>query len=223
MEWTSLKAEHVDSLPITIEPMTWLMSQDELLEFIGRVARVCYNSSNEPGACRRRALSAISRGHHSPWEHYNVTILSCVDRGTTHALVRHRHCAFQQGSTIYQKYDENIKVISLPKMDPTTGKEVPQYTSDVPLLLDATYMMYKRQLNNKVPTDQARDLLPTDLASNLIITTNIRQWMYIIQRRVGPGDSVRMHVWATMVREFFEKQYPDIVKAFDSWYAKHPL
>ena len=223
MDWYSLDAEHVDSLPITVETMTDLMTQDALLEFIGKVARVCYNSSDEPGACRRRALNAITSGHHSPWEHYNITILSCVDRGTTHALVRHRHCAFQQGSTIYQKYNENIKVISLPTVDPATGKSTPEYTKDVPLLLDAVYIMYKRQLNNNIPTHQARDLLPTDLASNLIITTNFRQWMYIMQRRVGPGDTVRMHTWAYMIRKLFEEHYPDILAAFDDWYKKHPL
>ena len=82
---------------------------------------------------------------------------------------------------------------------------------------------YKTDLVNGITPGEARDSLPNDLATNLVITTNIRQWMYMIQRRNGAGDSAKMHIWCAKIRAWFEKTYPLITKAFDDWYLKHPL
>ena len=84
-------------------------------------------------------------------------------------------------------------------------------------------IQYIKLLNEGYPPSSARDVLPNALATNLIITTNIRQWMYMIQRRCGPGDSDNMHAWCKMAREWFEENYPQITLAFDCWYDKHPL
>ena len=78
-------------------------------------------------------------------------------------------------------------------------------------------------LNAGEPPSSARDVLPNALATNLIITTNVRQWMYMMQRRCGPGDSDNMHEWCKMVRAWFEERYPQLTLAFDTWYEKHPL
>ena len=187
------------------------LNEKDLLSFIGNVAGECYNSSKDLDKCIQRALNCIKRGHHSPFEHVNITLKCTVDRGTSHALVRHRHCAFQQSSTIYQKFDEcefiENKDISDYKRQAYTHAEV----------------MYKRLLNAGEPPSSARDVLPNALATNLIITTNVRQWMYMIQRRCGPGDSDNMHKWCEMVRAWFEERYPQLLLAFDTWYEKHPL
>jgi thymidylate synthase ThyX len=83
--------------------------------------------------------------------------------------------------------------------------------------------MYKKLLNEGYPPSSARDVLPIDLATNLIITTNIRQWMYMIHRRCGPGDSDNMHEWCKLTRTWFEMHYPQTTTAFDIWYEMHPL
>ena len=198
-------------IPMKIEHMGLFFEYEEdLLSFIGRVAGECYNSSMDKNKCITRSLNCIKRGHHSPFEHANVTLKCTVDRGVSHALVRHRHCAFQQSSTIYQKYQE-IECI---------GEDVPNYTKQAYV---AAEIAYKQALNDGKAPSEARDVLPTDLATNLIITTNIRQWQYMFRRRNGPGDSNKMHEWAGMVRKWFENRYPRITTAFDIWYERHPL
>lgn len=183
-------------------------TEQELLAFIGKCAGEAYNSNSDRDKCIQRALSCIKRGHHSVFEHYSFTLRSTVDRGTSHALVRHRHCAVTQSSTIYQKYGEVIVIEdSLVSDDFYIASEVE----------------YKRLLNKGYAAGEARDCLPTDLATNVIITTNLRQWMYMIQRRSGPGDSEKMHKWNKMVRTWFEEHYPQLTLAFDTWYEKHPL
>jgi thymidylate synthase (FAD) len=194
-----------------IENMAPVWTEESLLEFIGQIAGECYNSTMDSDKCIQRALNCIKRGHHSPWEHFNVTLKCTVDRGTSHALVRHRHCAFQQSSTIYQKFNE-LTFIEQKDIQP---QEKGFYRD-----CEYAYLENMKKFNNP---SRARDVLPNALATNLIITTNIRQWMYMIQRRCGPGDSENMHTWCKMVREWFEKNYPQVTLAFDTWYDKHPL
>lgn len=198
-------------IPMSIKNMTPVWTEQDLLSFIGQIAGECYNSSMDSEACMKRALGCIKRGHHSPWEHFNITLKCTVDRGTSHALVRHRHCAFQQSSTIYQKFQECEFIDDHAPCD-----------DKLRAYLHAE-IVYNKLLNEGYPPSSARDVLPNALATNLVVTTNIRQWMYMIQRRCGPGDSDNMHTWCKMTREWFTKNYPQITFAFDTWYEKHPL
>lgn len=199
-----------------------LLSEEQLLVYIGRIAGECYNSSKDANKCMLRAINCIKRGHHSPWEHYNVSLTSIVDRGVSHALVRHRHCAAQQSSTIYQKYG-SIDIIESPVKDTMDGKPVHQFTEDDMFFFASCHAKYQELLDKGCPPSKARDVLPTCLATNLVITTNIRQWMYMIFRREGPGDSANMHEWSKKVREWFGKRYPYVLATFDLWYIDHPL
>lgn len=183
-------------------------NEQDLLAFIGKCAGEAYASNKDREKCINRALGCIKRGHHSVFEHYSFTLRSTVDRGVSHALVRHRHCAVTQSSTIYQKYGEVIVIEDSPVSDD---------------FYIASEVEYKRLLNKGYAAGEARDCLPTDLATHVIITTNLRQWMYMIQRRSGPGDTEKMHKWDKMIREWFENHYPQLTLAFDTWYEKHPL
>lgn len=198
-------------IPMAIKNMTPIWTEEGALEFIGQVAGECYNSSMDSDKCIQRAMNCIKRGHHSPFEHFNISLKCTVDRGVSHALVRHRHCAFQQSSTIYQKYQE-LEFID--GHAPCDDKIKAYRTAEI---------QYLKLLNDGLLPSSARDVLPNALATNLIITTNFRQWMYMIHRRCGPGDSDNMHEWCKMTRKWFETQYPRMTFAFDAWYEKHPL
>lgn len=217
-----IKINYVDQ---SITALTAIESEDDLLCRVGHIAGECYNSSRDRDACIKRALNCIKRGHHSPWEHANITLSCVMDRGTSHAVVRHRHCAFQQSSTIYQKYDDALNIVRLPTVDPFTHKGCLIDNEEV--LSDDYYThcghVYEQLLAAGSPPHRARDVLPNSLATTLIITTNIREYMYIIQRRCGPGDAIRMHVFATQLRDFFKEHYPRITEAFEEWYMQHPL
>ena len=58
--------------------MTPILPEQSALEFIGQVAGECYNSSRDSEACVKRALGCIKRGHHSPFEHFNITLKCTV-------------------------------------------------------------------------------------------------------------------------------------------------
>lgn len=200
-------------IPMSIQYMSvgGIPSEKDVLVFIGMCAGEAYNSKMDEEACMNRALGCIKRGHHSTFEHMNITLKSTVDRGTSHALVRHRHCAVTQSSTIYQKFQE-IEIIEQPDVSEI---ELECFRHDE--------LVYRQLLEHGKAPSRARDVLPTELATNVIITTNLRQWMYMLQRRTGPGDSDNMHKWDRLVRAWFEEWFPHITLAFDTWYEKHPL
>ena len=210
----------VNVMPMTIEPMWAIPTEESVLEFIGQIAGECYNSSMDHDKCVNRALNCIKRGHHSPWEHYSITLKSLVDRGTSHALVRHRHCAFQQASTIYQNFQKQgcLNIVALPEKDPYDPSPVYQMTDDELDLYNKMAAEYMKKTSAGVPPSRARDAIPICLATTLIITANFSQWMYMLQRRDGPGDAVRMHCWDFMVRDWFYKNFPKATVTFEQWY-----
>lgn len=207
-------------IPMKIEQFWHIDAEQVVLRHVGEIAGECYNSSRDTDKCIQRAKNCIKRGHHSPWEHINITLKCTVDRGVSHALVRHRHCAFQQSSTIYQKFQECEFIDTFPD---AISKEQCSIVSNKTSAYAQAEIAYHALLNAGEPPSSARDVLPNALATNLIITTNIRQWMYMIQRRTGPGDSDNMHEWCRLTRLWFETNYPQITEAFDKWYEEHPL
>lgn len=214
----------INILPISITSMQNILTEDYVLKFVGQVAGECYNSSMDDDKCIKRALSCIKRGHHSPWEHVNITLKCTIDRGTSHALVRHRHCAFQQSSTVYQNMSKGyLNIAGLTIVDPCNGKPIPQITDKDIALYNKMFLRYQEQIAAGNAPERARDILPISLATNLIITTNVREYMYIIKRRDGPGDAPRMHIFAYLLKQWFMQFYPSITAAFDEYYKEHPL
>ena len=113
--------------------------------------------------------------HHIP--------ISChfiCDRGVSHEFVRHRRCAFAQESTRYcnysgERFGGEITVIDsgFEGQDLVLWKEAMQ-TSE---------MMYFGLLSNGAKPQMARGVLPTDLKTELWITTTEEEWQHIIDLR----------------------------------------
>lgn len=232
-EWRDLGMHGVVSvIPMSVEPVGIWASERDLLDFIGKCAGNAYKAQdfsapevNDVNVAR--ALNCIRDGHHSVLEHVNMTVLAIVDRGVSHALVRHRHTAFTQSSTIYERSNSHITVIAVPAEDPYfTGSDNPACTPMADSELESykyAAVEYMSMLREGVPPSRARDALPTVLATRIVMSTHIGEWVYIAKRRAGKGDTVRMHCFAHMLDQLLREHYPRIMKAFDAYYAKRPL
>lgn len=189
--------------------------EDSVIVAIGNIAGVTHNKDDtEYQTCFKRVMQCIKSGHHSVLEHTNLSIDCTVDRGTSHALVRHRHCAVTQESTLYSKYKDDCAFIALPTTDPITDKAVGQIDVSI---LDKIEFEYHKLLKEGVINTLARDILPNCLATRLVITTNIREWWHIIQLRKSLADSVRMHCFAYQLNKLLCDRYPNITGALTSW------
>lgn len=192
-------------------------SEAELLDLCGRAAGECYKAEDSVEANKNRVLNCIKKGHTSILEHATISFIVKTDRGTSHALVRHRHCAFTQESTIYVNYGrfETLEFIALPATDVYKNSYAfpENYNADLKKYCQAATDRYCMLLNKGVVPGIARDVLPNCLATTIHITTNLRELQSILKIRSAPVDSVRMHNIVGLLSVELWKKYPVFMKA----------
>jgi len=115
-------------------------------------------------------------------KHIFRTFLLTTDRGVTHELVRHRLCSFAQASTRYcnfskDKFGNEITVIKPLFDENSDAYEVWKQGCEHD---EKTYF---ELLNCGCKPEEARGNLPTDLATELIITANLEEWEHIFDLR----------------------------------------
>lgn len=203
-------------------PEDWPCEADALTK-IGIAAGTAYNAPIDAEHCEKRVLKCIADGHLSVLEHLSLSAIITTDRGTSHAIVRHRHCAFTQASTIYTKYKQ-VGIVERPLKDPVTGQVIPAWTEEELAAIKKaadTYINNVQALN--LPAGLARDVLPTCTATTVYMTANLSEWLYISQRRTEAADSVRMHVFVTQLNKVLLLYYPKIYAAWLKRISTHPI
>lgn len=216
LEWLPVSVEPFMNITNCLETTNCIPEKTWLYQKLGIAAGTAYKAKlNEEDRCKKRVLQCIKDGHLSILEHVSFTFRITCDRGTSHALVRHRPCSFTQESTIYHKYNNKLPVIKRPETDPVTGKEVIPYTSSEIQAIEKAYKEYTEAVTSGEPAGLARDLLPNCTATVLTMTANLREWLWIMKLRCDKKDSVRMHQVAFLLREIFIKNYPEIMTTYE--------
>lgn len=126
-------------------------------------------------------------------KHRTHTALFVCDRGVSHELVRHRPCSFAQESTRYcnyskDKFDNQITVVKpfFFNRFTDTAKNVlydDSAYSDWLMACEYAEKMYFRLINKGATPQEARSVLPNSLKTELIMTTNEKEWQHIIDLR----------------------------------------
>ena len=201
-----------------IEQSHELLSIDDLkrVEIAGRT---CYKSedkiTDESADAFVRML--IKRGHEAMCEHGSATVKFITNRGVTHELVRHRVASFGQESTRYVKYDGDMEyilpvwvkkpfkaVIAKDKLSYDGNDPVSRFTSSCH---DAE-KDYKALIDAGWRPEQAREVLPNALKTEIVITANFREWRHIFKlRAVGTTGKPHPQMQALMLpvlKEFAE-------------------
>lgn len=179
-------------------------------------ASVCRNCGSNSAPRFVRML--IKRGHEAMLEHGSATVKFVTNRGVTHELVRHRVASFGQESTRYVKYDGEMEFIRpvwcsqevIGTWDVTPSlwrKQVGEY-----LFLHNCYQAeqaYKSLLYHEWRPEQAREVLPNSLKTEIVVTANYREWRHILKlRAIGTTGKPHPQMQALMLpvlKEFKEK------------------
>lgn len=199
----------------SLEVIDKLPTEQELFNKLGYCAGLAYDSKRDSDdANKKRVLSCIRNGHLSVLEHFNFTVVVTTDRATTHALVRHRHCAFTQQSTIYCKYADCLTIIGRPSKDAIYDKDIPQWFDKDLEYYEECHKQYLQSIENGEPAGLARDALPNCTATKIAITTNLREWLWIAALRTDKADSTRMHTFAKQIADVLKENYPSIYEAY---------
>jgi thymidylate synthase (FAD) len=191
-----------------IEPYVEIEEIDgiALLKKIEKAGRTCYQSEARitSDSYIRFIKGIIARGHLSVIEHVVVTAKVVCDRGVSHEIVRHRIASYSQESTRYVNYKEGIEVIQ------------PPYIIDQVALAKWEASMlhaentYKDLISLKVAPEIARSVLPTALATELIMTMNLREWRHFLTIRRSKGAHPQIAQIANMLLIKLQKAIPVI-------------
>lgn len=186
----------------------WMLRPTEALERIEEAGRTCYQSTDKitEDSAKKFAEMLMKHGHESVIEHVNASVNFVTNRGVTHELVRHRLCAFSQESTRYVRYDGNMEFIR-----PVWFKDSPVYQQKV--FIDACLRAedyYTKLLAKGWRPEQAREVLPNALKTEIVVTANLREWRHIFKLRTSKAAHPQIRSLMLDCLEGFTKVVPVI-------------
>lgn len=152
----------------------------------------------------------IKRGHEAMLEHGSATVRFITNRGVTHELVRHRVASFGQESTRYVKYDGEMEFIRPVWCE--ASAELLDSWNDIsePLIIgaDIKFLMacldaeesYRDLITLGWRPEQAREVLPNSLKTEIVVTANYREWRHIMKlRAIGTTGKPHPQMQALML------------------------
>lgn len=180
-----------------LEIMGGLFTPLELIEVAGRT---CYKSESRINkeSSHQFVQNLNKRGHESVLEHSAMVVRFIVDRGVSHELVRHRLCAFSQESTRYCNYKGGVTFIIPPWIDIEEGEYTTLNYFEGPESIRWGYAMitcekeYIELLILGQTPQQARTVLPNSLKTEIVVTTNFREWKHIFKLRTSKAAHPQM-------------------------------
>ena len=205
--------------------------QEGLLKLIEIAGRTCYKSESKitNKSAEKFVTRIVNNGHLSVIEHINLTVRFICDRGVTHELVRHRIAAYSQESTRYCRYNNNITFIIPPWV---TIKEGEYDDNSLPFTFDSVSdlewfsfmqnasLSYKSLLVDWSP-QQARSVLPNSLKTEIVMTTNIREWLHILNLRCSNAAHPQIREIMLPLLDELHKRIPVLFdKLFDKYLKK---
>lgn len=186
------------------------------LELCGRTA---YKSEDKisPGSAEKFISAIVRRGHESVIEHVNLSVKFICDRGVTHEIVRHRLVAYTQESTRYCNYGKlGVTFVRPPFWQPGN----PQY-QDWLAAMKACEAAYNALLASGATPQQARSVLPNSLKTEIVCTTNLREWRHILRLRTGKDAHPQMRQLMIPLlkelREFLPVLFGDVGCLEETW------
>lgn len=206
---------------------------------IEKAGRKCYKSqmseNTEEGAKFIKEV-LIAHKHESVLEHASISLDITCDTGISHELVRHRLASFSQESTRYCNYSKDkfgheitvIRPVWFNKITNERADEIVRHakagfkdTLKTPmddlerefvawyLSCENSELEYFEMLENGASPQQARDVLPKSLKTEIVMTANIREWRHILKLRAA-GEAGKPHpqmleVMVPVLKDFQQK------------------
>jgi thymidylate synthase (FAD) len=243
---TKTLATGISRMLWTLKAPDW-QSQGEVndAEMLTEIAgRLCYRSFNTEVNLNVNRIredrgdyinNILRQRHGSVLEHtYTTVAFLNVSRVFTHELVRHRLGGISQESMRYVRLEDLPFVIpgSVTKLEDDVKNDVvsamkrifdnaEDVVRNVGNLLSLNTMDFE---GKKHWTSFLRRLIPNGIATNIIYTTNHRQWRHIIQNRSAKGAEEEIRKVFIDLGSDFISRYPQLYQDFDlsddgSWVA----
>ena len=158
-------------------------------EVFDDIDNVSYNENSISVFDRNTFINFISKsfddkaGSKLLKKHLTHTCVFICDRGITHEFVRHRLASFAQESTRYCNYSKDKFGNEITVIRPNEFKEgTEEYNAWKEACEKAEYDYFKL-LELGVKPQFARDVLPTSVKTEIIITATENEWQHIVNLR----------------------------------------
>jgi len=157
----------------------------EILKFIEKISRVCYKSEDKIDLTSYTIFikKLVANNHLAMLEHFNISIKFIHNRGFTHELVRHRVASYAQESTRYINYaKQNEGLIFIKPYWFDKQEHLIETWQALMLNIENNYISMK---NFGLSPQAIRGILPNDIKTEIVVTTNLREWKHILELRLA--------------------------------------
>lgn len=178
------------------------------LQHIEAAGRTCYKSEEKitPDSAADFVRRILERGHESVIEHANATVRFVTNRGVTHELVRHRLAAYSQESTRYVRYTGDMEFIR-----PVWITENTQQALIWDTAMRTAEAYYLKLLDMGWQPQQAREVLPNSLKTEIVVTANLREWRHIFRMRTSSAAHPQMRALMRDCLAGFKNALPAVI------------
>jgi len=176
----------------------------EPLSVIYTAARTCYSAAqpNEiqakevsPEKMRLLIKKVVASGHHSVLEHVSFTFaISGISRACSHQLVRHRIASYSQQSQRYVEPGDDVII-------PPAIQKNELLCKEFKTLVKETKELYKKFVEEGISKEDARFILPNAVATNIVMTMNLRELMHASALRLCTKAQWEIRELFTKIKE----------------------
>lgn len=194
-------------MKVISQSWSWVRKPVLPLEIIEAAGRTCYKSEDKitQDSARKFVEMVLKRGHESVIEHASASVRFITNRGVTHELVRHRLCAFSQESTRYVNYGgtaiQFIKPVWWEGTD-CVGRDLWESAMIV------AEEVYGNLIKSGWRPEQAREVLPNSLKTEIVTTANLREWRHIFRLRTSNAAHPQMRDLMRSCLAGFQSEVP---------------
>ena len=124
--------------------------------------------------------------------HEDVSVKFICDRGVTHEIVRHRPASFCQESTRYCNYSNGKFGGEITVIKPCFFKENSTRYLNWFVACESAETAYNAILEDGGTPQEARDVLPNSLKTEIIMTAPLMEWCHFFNLRMSPAAHPQM-------------------------------
>lgn len=192
---------------------------ETVIEYAGRS---CYRSFHRPNPATHKVSDYLERTlfdqkHFSIAEHVQITVeVTGVSRAWTHEMVRHRAFKFSQESQRFIDM-ENFEVVLPPALRDNwvLVDEVEEAMNGVAEAYGRiVHDLLSRGKTRKQAREAARAILPNATATGIVISGDIRSWIFMLDRRLRPDADAEFQEVAKLMLEAITPVAPSIFEEF---------
>lgn len=203
-----------------VEILTPIDTQD-VYKTIEKVARTCYKSEDKitNTSAERMVKTLIKSGHEAMIEFFDITVKFVTDRGVSHEIVRHRVASYAQESTRYcnytgEKFGSELTFIRPTWYDKTSFNTHGGFEKH----LENTEQLYFALLDQGYSPQDARQILPNALKTEINVKMNLREWRHFFNLRCHHTAHPDIQVLA---KDLLTQLYDKLPVVFEDLYFKY--